>query len=46
MRRLRRGPEIWDCEPVFEVGAEVVHPPDREHDVHSELWELLASSRE
>ena len=36
------GPEIGDGEAVFEVGAEVVHPADGEHDVHSELiWMLM-----
>ena len=42
MRCFGRGPEIGDGEAVFEVGAEVVHPADGEHDVHSELiWMLV-----
>ena len=32
-----RGPEIWDGEPVLQVRAEVVHPADREGEVHAEL---------
>lgn len=34
---LRLRPEIIDRKAVFEVGAEVVHPGDGEHDVHSKL---------
>ena len=34
-----RRPEIGDGETGFQVGAEVVHPADGEHDVHAELLE-------
>ena len=37
MRLTFFGPEIGDGEARVEVGAEVVHDADGEHDVHAEL---------
>ena len=35
------GPEIGDGEALLEVCAEIVHPTDREHDVHAKLGGAL-----
>lgn len=35
-------PEIGDGKARFEVGAEVVHPANREHDVEPELYGVFS----
>lgn len=37
---FRPRPEAVHCEAVVEIGAEVEHDADWEHDVHAELWEF------
>lgn len=36
---LRFGPKVRDGKAVIEVGAEVVHDANREHDIHAKLVE-------
>lgn len=39
-----RGPEAGHGEAILEVGAEVVHPADWEHDVETELVDVNVNS--
>jgi len=34
------GPKVGDGEAIFEIRAEIVHPADREHDVHTKLQDF------